>query len=214
MDSDPSHLKFLRRHIWAISFVLGVVTLTLIRPCTRRVPDAPAVLYALPDFALVDERGQPFSRETMEGEVWVAAFVFTSCPSSCPAVTQAMRSLQDRYERMDIDVRLVSFSVDPETDTPTVLQRHAAEVGADPERWRFVTGSLEAMRTLVEDGFRLGVGAKTPTSGGLYDIAHATKLALIGPHGGVRGYYGIDEQGLDEVYHRSQHVLRDTRSSD
>jgi protein SCO1/2 len=171
-------------------------------------------MFELPEFTLVDERGQPFTRDSLEGEVWVASFVFTSCPSSCPAVTQAMRSLQDRYDRMESDVRLVSFSVDPDTDTPPVLQRYAAEVGADPERWRFVTGSLATIRPLVEEGFRLGMGGKEPTAGGLYDIAHATKLALIGPEGGVRGYYGIDEQGLDEVYHRSLHVLRDSRSSD
>ena len=211
LPHDPPYLRFLKRRIWAISFVLGVVTLTLIRPCTRHVPEPPPVMFDLPAFTLTDERGQPFTRASMEGEVWVASFIFTSCPSSCPAVTRAMRSLQDRYDRMDIPVRLVSFTVDPETDTPEVLRAHAQEVGADSQRWRFVTGTLPSIQQLVEGGFRLGVGPKAATEAGLYDIAHATKLALVGPEGGVRGYYGIDEQGLDEVYHRSQHVLRASR---
>ena len=207
----PPHLAFLRRHIWILAAVLGMITLTLLRPFMRRVPDPPPVMFELPDFALVDERGQPFTRADMEGQIWVASFIFTSCPSTCPAVTSAMKQLQERYGKHDLPIRLVSFSVDPMTDTPEVLARHAATVGADPERWRFVTGKPQAVRALVEEGFHLGVGAKRPAEGGAYDITHSTKLALVGPHGGVRGFYGIDEMGLDEVFHRSEHVLREQR---
>lgn len=207
----PPWLLFLRKHIWVISFVFAAVTLTAIRPLTRRVPEPPPVMFTLPAFELTDQHGEPFTRETLEGEIWIASFVFTSCPSTCPAVTSAMKHLQDRIESHRHPFKLVSFTVDPDTDTPEVLDRYATTMGADPARWTFVTGELPAIRTLLEDGFKLGVGEKRPVDGGLYDIAHSTKLALIDPEGGVRGYYEIDEMGLDEVFHRAQHVLRDHR---
>ncbi len=207
----PAHLAFLRRHIWVIAAVLGIVTLTVLRPFLRHVPDPPPVMFELPDFELVRADGTPFRRADLAGHVWVVSFFFTSCPSTCPRVTRAMKSLAERYDAHDLPVRLLSISVDPERDTPEVLARYGETVGADPARWTFVTGPKEAVYDLLENGFRLGVGQREEQGDGRYDIAHSTKLALVGPEGGVRGYYGIDELGLDEVFHRSQHVLREAR---
>ncbi len=207
----PPYLAFLRRHIWLIAGLLGVVTLTALRPFLRHVPDPPPVLFDLPDFELTRSDGTPFRRADLEGHVWVVSFFFTSCPSTCPKVTRAMKALAERYDAHDLPVRLLSISVDPARDTPEVLAGYARTIGADPARWTFVTGAPAAVRALVEKGFRLGLGGREPTDDGAYDIAHATKLALVGPGGGVRGYYGIDELGLDEIFHRSQHVLREAR---
>ncbi len=207
----PPWLLFFRKYIWVFSFVFGVITLVLVRPLMRRVPEPLPVMFELPPFQLTDHHGESFGRPDLQGHIWVASFIFTSCPSSCPAVTTAMSHLQDRYEAHGLPMRLVSFTVDPEIDTPEVLGRYAVEAGADFERWWFVTGELASITTLLEDGFKLGVGAKEESEAGLYDIAHSTKLALIGPNGGVRGYFGIDEMGLDEIFHRSQHLLREQR---
>jgi protein SCO1/2 len=204
-----------------ISFVLAIISITALRPFMRHIPDPPPVLFTLPEYELVDHREQPFTPDTLRGKVWVAAFVFTRCPSSCPAVTRAMLDLNERFDRNDIDVELVSFSVDPVNDTPAVLAAHAEEVGAD---WTFVTGDLAAIQTLAEDGFRLGVGPRTeePLSPegvkqvGLYDIAHSTKLALVDQDGNVRGFYGIDptpnvDGGLAELFERADRVVMEGR---
>lgn len=201
-------LNFLRRHIWAISFVAGIVTLTLLRPFLRHIPDPPPVMFALPEYELVDQDGHVFDRQRLAGKVWVASFVFTSCPSTCPAVTRAMLELQQRYEREGLDVRLVSFSVDPDTDTPEVLRRYADSVGADLQRWSFVTGTKAAVVALMEQGFRQGVGAPAVNAQGLRDIAHSVRLAIVDAEGNVRGFYSIEGEGVDEVFHRSVHVLR------
>jgi protein SCO1/2 len=212
----PPWLVFLRKHIWVISFFLAIITITAIRPFMRHIPDPPPKLYALPDYTLVDHHERPFTPDTLRGKVWVAAFVFTRCPSSCPAVTRAMLDLRDRFDRNDIDVELVSISVDPVNDTPAVLAAHADEVGAEHEHWRFVTGDLGAIQSLAEDGFRLGIGPRTEEAGGLYDIAHSTKLALVDQDGTVRGFYGIDptpnvDGGLDELYERADRVVMEAR---
>jgi protein SCO1 len=210
----PPWLHFVRKYVWVLAFVLGAITLTLIRPMLRHVPEPPPVLFVLPDdYALVDHLERPFTPSTLEGEVWVAGFVFTSCPSSCPAVTRAMSDLSDRFARNNIDVKIVSFTVDPEHDTPQVLAAYAQTVGADPALWRFVTGEPDAIRSLVSEGFRLGVGDRQAVDGDVYDIAHSTKLALVDGEGQIRGYYGIEpETGLAEIFERADRVLQEQKS--
>lgn len=205
----PPWLRFVRKNIWVIAFVLGAITITLLRPLTRHVPDPPPVMFHLPDYRLVDHEGRAFTPDTMKGKVWVAGFIFTRCPSTCPAVTRAMADLRARFDRNSIDVPMVSFTVDPEYDTVKVLAEHAANVGADGETWRFVTGEPAAVRSLVVEGFKLGMGAPEVTPSGAFDIAHSTKLALVDRDGNVRGYYGIEpDQGLDEIFHRAEQIDR------
>src|SRR5437899_2583665 len=73
----------------------------------------------LPDFTLSDSTGWRLSLSDLKGKVWVADFIFTSCGSTCPVITRTMSELQKRVKEMR-DVRLVSFTVDPATDTPDV----------------------------------------------------------------------------------------------
>ena len=208
----PAWLEWLRRHIWVLAFVVGAVSITALR-CSgrlRHVPEAPEVMFELPsDYSLVDHLGRPFEPQTLRGKVWVAGFVFTSCPSSCPAVTRAMDELRQRFDRYGVDVEMVSFTVDPEHDTPEVLAAHFAALGVDSEHWRFVTGDPAAVQRLVRHGFKLGIGNREADEQGVaYDIAHSTKLALVDGNGGVRGLYSIsDEHGTDEIFERAQHVL-------
>lgn len=207
----PGWLEWFRRYLWVISFVGGVLTLTALR-CSgrlRQVPDPPQVLFALPSYELVDHRNEPFTPQTLHGKVWVAGFVFTSCPSSCPVVTKAMADLRERYDRYSVDVEMVSFTVDPQNDTPPVLAEYFESQGIDSDKWRFVTGEPTQVLQLVRKGFKLGVGEREADEDGVaYDIAHSTKLALIDGDGAVRGFYGIDgEHGTDEIFERAQHVL-------
>lgn len=214
----PGWLEWLRRHIWVLAFLTGMLTLTALR-CSgrlRHVPDAPEVMFTLPgDYALVDHQGRPFDPSTLRGEVWVAGFVFTTCPSSCPVVTKAMADLRERFDRYSVDVEMVSFTVDPARDTPEVLAAYVAEQELPVEHWRFVTGEPAAVLRLVRHGFKLGVGEREADEQGVaYDIAHSTKLALVDGDGAVRGFYSIsDEHGTDEIFERAQHVLAEMERS-
>lgn len=193
-------------------FVIGAVTLTLMRPLLRREPPPPPVIGRLPAFELVDQDGKPFNLNSLEGHVWVVNLIFTNCPSICPLLTDAMARLQARYDAYGKDeIKLASISVDPENDTPEVLRAYAAAHGADPERWRFLTGDPEAVRALVVDGFKTALGEPQENDAGLIDIMHSGKFAIVDPAGGIRGYYDGDDEGLDEIYWRSQHVAGEAR---
>ncbi|MBL9102841.1 MAG: SCO family protein [Myxococcales bacterium] len=232
---------FIRRP-WHFAAIALLLVITGLRPFMRRVPDPPPVMLQLPEFSLVDQDGQAFTNASLKGKVTVAGFIFTSCPSTCPKISRAMLELQQRYVRNGVDVELVSFTVDPENDTPAVLQRYADNLGADQTRWRFVTGPLADVEKLIVGGFKTAIerGRKPPPGSDpvtMYDIAHSEQLVLIDEHGGVRGFYavrrnpdvpreplpmgvhaspeaealGLDVLSLDELYHRSTHVLREQR---
>jgi len=193
-------------------FVIGVVTLTLLRPFLRREPSPPPVLRNLPPFELVDQNNKPFSLNDLESGVWVANFIFTRCGSICPLLTSQMAGLQERYETFGVDeIKLLSISVDPEYDTPAVLKSYAELNAADPERWTFLTGDPESVRALVVGGFATALGEPVEDTTGMMDIAHTGKFVILDPRGGIRGYYDSDTEGLDEIYHRSRHVLNESR---
>jgi len=208
----PGYIKFLRKHIWVIGILFFFLMITLMRPFLIRRPPAPEVIGEVPAFSLVDQSGESFTREDLlaADKTYVVGFVFTSCPSICPAISRAMLMFQEQIERSKLSdrVELITVTVDPETDTPEVLAAYAEKIGADLDNWRFLTGDQAAIEGFVVDGFKLAVGDPEETSPGVYDIAHSTKLALVDRFGQIRGYYSIDDEGLAELYHRTVRTIR------
>jgi protein SCO1 len=195
-------------YIWA--FVLGAILVTVIRPFFRYVPAPPPVIAQLPEFNLINQDREPMGSRELSGKVYIANFIFTRCPSICPTLTQNMASLQNRLIKNHIeDIQLVSFSVDPTTDTPEVLKQYGKRFNANTELWNFLTGNPSDIKSLITQGYQLHLGEKEDIEGGLYEMAHASKFALVDQKGNLRGFYDTTESGLDEVYHRAQHVLSD-----
>ncbi|MEM9753882.1 MAG: SCO family protein, partial [Planctomycetota bacterium] len=131
-----------------------------------------------PEFKLVNRFAEPFSAEDLRGKVWVANFMFTRCPGICPVLTRHMGGLQDalRADGLRDSVALVSFSVDPERDTPEVLREYANLHQAEPAFWHLLTGQREPIWRMTKEGFKLHVGeADNP----LEPIAHTDKLVLV-----------------------------------
>lgn len=152
-------------------------------------PSAPDVLFDLPDFQLSERSGKTVGRDDLKGKVWIASFVFVRCCGPCPQITGTMGRLQNELADLP-DVRLVTFTVDPERDTPAALREYANHFGADAERWLFLTGDKAKIHELSEKGFRLAVAeaqgsARTPGN----EFEHSTRLALVDKQGQIRGYF-------------------------
>ena len=94
----------------------------------------------LGEFSLTDETGRTVTRADFDGKILAVSFLFTSCSLTCPEVSKRMAEIQ-RLTANDADVRLVSLTVDPRTDTPPVLAKWGARFGADTNRWHFLTGA-------------------------------------------------------------------------
>ncbi len=206
--------------LWAV--LAGLILIPAMRPFLRFEPSPPPILVQLPEYTLADQQGRSFGSRELAGKVYVASFIFTRCASICPLITTWMGKLQDRYAEAGIEhVHLVSISVDPEHDTPEVLRDYAQQHGVDPERWSLLTGAPEDVRRLVVEGFKTPMGdtegaAAEPARidamiDAMIDIAHSGHLVLVDPEGFVRGYYEASDLGVDEVFHRSRHVLAERR---
>ena len=107
----------------------------------------------VPSFQLIDQNGAPFGSPQLLGKIWIADFVYSTCPGPCPMISSRMGELQKPLR--DTDVKLVSFSVDPQHDTPAVLRNYAAKLDAQPGRWYFLTGDKDTIYRLSRDGFKL-----------------------------------------------------------
>jgi protein SCO1/2 len=142
----------------------------------------------VPEFSLVERKGRSATLTDMRGKVWIADFIYTTCTDTCPTQSAAMARLQDKFAGQS-EVRFVSFSVDPERDTPEVLSRYAERFKANPDRWLFVTGDKEQIAQLVQGGFRLSAAALTDGNSKETVILHSPRFVLIDRESQIRGYY-------------------------
>jgi protein SCO1/2 len=139
------------------------------------------VAVSVPDFSLTNQQGEPLGLSDMAGKIWVADFIFTSCPTICPAMTQEMARLQSEF--VADPLYFVSFSVDPERDTTEVLTRYAKAYGADDRRWHFLTGDKAQIYQLAEQGFSLAAGHNGS------EILHSPRFVLVKADGNIQDYY-------------------------
>lgn len=148
------------------------------------------VAFPVPDFQLIDQSGKTVTRDDLKGKVWVGAFVFTRCSGPCPQVTATMARLQKELNLADTpDLRLVTFTVDPEKDTPNELKEYAARYQAHPDRWLFLTGMPEAdLHTMLVAGFKVSAQRSGSAKAG-EEFDHSSRLVVVDKHGTIRGYF-------------------------
>jgi protein SCO1 len=144
-------------------------------------------------FSLVDQAGAVTTEASLRGKVWAAAFFFTRCPTVCPRITRRMRELQRAAQGQGVPLQLVSFSVDPENDTPEVLTAYARRYEAELASWRFLTGDLEVVRRTSERGFKLALDGKPTPGADHLGLFHGSHLVLVDARGQIRGYYRTSE---------------------
>jgi len=150
-------------------------------------PPALPVMGEVPQFQLTAQTGQPFDSHSLDGHVWVADFIYTTCTGPCPMMTTHMRQLQNSTAEIPA-VRLVSITVDPVHDTPPVLAAYAAHFKQDPARWFFLTGDAATLNDLGVRGFKLN-----SVDGSL---THSTRFVLVDRQRHIRGFYTSGEDAF------------------
>jgi protein SCO1 len=161
------------------AYVIGGI-LAALSACGPSEPPLPTY-GVVPEFRLTAHTGQEFSSTGLNGKIWVADFMFTNCPGPCPRMTTQMRKIQEAFARQP-DVRFVSFTVDPERDTPEVLAAYARRYQADLKTWHFLTGPVERLHQLKRETFLLG-----DVNG--VNFEHSTRFVLVDGDGRIRGFY-------------------------
>jgi len=169
----------------AIIFASGLMALAVLKfqqAAERRKPLP--VIGQVADFALTERSGRVVTLNDLKGQPWVAGFIFTRCTGPCPRISAEMRQLQKDLPKY---FRLVSFSVDPEYDTPEVLSAYAEQFGADKERWLFITGDKKTMYAFIVASFKVTVLEVFEENERI--ITHSTRLVLVDKDAKIRGYY-------------------------
>ena len=158
------------------------------------------VLVQLPDFELQDQMGNSFGTAQLKDKPWVANFIFTRCPTTCPIQTRNLAKFQKQLKKISggQDVQLVSITVDPQFDTESVLADYAKRMEADPQGWHFLTGSRDDIWNLCKKGFKLAVDDAPPEAPS--PIMHSSKMMLVDQQGRIRGFYeGTTREGIDNL---------------
>ncbi|MHB1426317.1 MAG: DUF420 domain-containing protein [Gemmataceae bacterium] len=159
----------------------------LLLPCLTAAAPPDDDLGTVGDFSLTERGGQAVSNSDLLGKIWIASFEFTRCTSGCPQISATMERLQEDLKRFS-DVRLVTFTVDPEHDRPEELREYAKSYHADPERWLFLTGDEKTIYQLLEQSFHLPTQKNTDGDPG-NAVMHSPKLVVVDRQGHLRGYF-------------------------
>lgn len=154
--------------------------------------------YKLPElgsigqFTLIEKNGGVFDSKILDGRVWVVDFFFTTCSDVCPMMMKRMADLSRTFELVK-GVHFVSITVNPENDTPEILNQYSSKLQTNNKNWHFLTGSREDISAIMRDHFKLG-DKQEP-------VFHSTFFALVDRNGYIRGYYdGMDKQKVEKLF--------------
>ena len=148
--------------------------------------------HKIADFAFTNQNGKIITQKDYENTIYVADFFFTTCPTICPKMTDNMVWLQNQL-KSNPEVKLLSFSVTPDIDTPDVLKKYAQEKGVDDSRWNLVTGNKKDIYYLARKSY---LAVKTGKPEELYDMVHTENFILVDKNKRIRGFY--DGTNLDQ----------------
>jgi len=202
--SGPRLLIGLLVIVVAVALTIFIPSFVM-RPADKKLDD----LGTIGTFALTDEMGRPFADDALHGHVTIVNFIFTRCDTICPVSTMKMERIQAKTEDVAKQVKLVSFSVDPDYDTPARLLEYATKYRYEPDRWRFVTGEHDAVYDVIEHQFMTSMMRLPDKPNGVPDISHQGYFLLLDKNAHLRGIYDSDRiQQLDDLIHDARQLAR------
>lgn len=170
------------------------------------------VLKKVPDFSFTDQNGNTITNKDYDGIVYLVEFFFTTCPTICPKMSKNLVQIQNNFQGYE-DFGVASFTINPDNDTPEVLKRYAENYGITNPNWHLMSGDVNEIYKLANEGFNLYTAADEDAAGG---FEHSGNFALIDKNGFIRSrrdafgnamiyYNGIiseeeryDEDGIEE----------------
>ena len=180
----------------------GIITLAcflviILNACSKQeIPNAKN--WDVSDFTFTDQDENSVSKDDLKGKVWIADFIFTNCTTVCLPMTSNMTKLQNMIAEEGLkDVHLVSFSVDPKTDKPSVLKEYGESFQVNFDNWSFLTGyEQETIEALAQESFKTIV--QKPAEGD--QVIHGTSFSLVDQNGTiVQQYSGVEEIPFDDI---------------
>lgn len=151
----------------------------------------------VPSFQYLNQDSVMVKSSDLKGKVWIADFFFTKCPTICPPMTSQMKRLSILTRDLSDQVQFLSFSIDPDRDTPSRFREYMKEMGIEAKNWSFFTGDEMATYELAHDFFHVGAQRSEDAEGG---FEHNDTFVLIDKEGYVRGLYeGTKTEEVDRL---------------
>lgn len=157
-------------------------------------------------FALLNQQGSAFTDHDLRGRVHLASFIYTRCSAICPALVTSLR----RVDRAIIDdrFRIVSYSVTPDLDPPSVLAAFGSERGINPARWILATGEKSEIFRLARESYFASDEVMSKTLADPNAFLHTEKLILVDADGKLRGVYdGTFPSDVDHAIEDARRLL-------
>jgi protein SCO1 len=169
-----------------------------------------------PKFEFKNQENIKISNSDYLEKVYVLEFFFSTCPSICPIMNRNMKTIQDKFFG-NPNFGIASITINPEVDTPEVLEKHAKLIGATSSNWHFLSGDKKYTLELANKGFNLYAGENTKVNGG---FEHSGLFALIDKKGNIRCrkddfgnpilyYDGLEKKGVEALQHDIAKLLRE-----
>lgn len=148
------------------------------------------------NFKLVNQDGEEIDNSFLKDKIYVADFFFTTCPTICPVMSNELERVQESFED-DLNVQIVSHTVQPEYDSPQVLKEYANLHMANPKQWTFLTGDKAEIYSLARKSY---FAVTTEGDGGINDFIHTENFILVDKQKRIRGFYdGTSEDDVDRL---------------
>ncbi|WP_432352397.1 SCO family protein [Sporosarcina sp. A2] len=177
-----------------IPFVsIMILLLVLLSSCSSSPPPGRDIS----TFTFKDQQGEPFGYKQLEDTVWIADFIFTNCETVCPPMTSEMASLQEEFKKNKLDVEFVSFTADPDVDTPEILKTYATQYTDDQTNWHFLSGySAQEITEFARENFQ-SIIQKPKTSD---QVIHGTNFYLVAKNGKLVSEFNyVDEDYVHDL---------------
>lgn len=184
---------------WAI-FCGFFFAYPLLKSLNRDLPESKAAIASLPAYTFTNQFGKPFGSSELKGKAYIATFSFTSCTTTCPKFWDELVKVQHRVRGLGTNVAIVTFTVDPEFDSPDVLYKKGSQLKTNPYLWFMLTSNDPGYIEFLNENFRTQIGRKSLIGNTtLYEIPHRDDLALVDTSGQIRGFYKSDKDGINRL---------------
>ncbi len=216
---------------WILFLIIFVVSVGVAYYITKPVEEKPLKIYAPNDieadlvaedlqniginhrvasFSFLDQNGKEFGSKNMKNNIYVAEYFFTTCGTICPVMNQEMQRVQKEMQVFK-DFHILSFTVNPETDSVAQLKKYAKEHAANDKQWHFLTGKKDDLYQLARRSFFVLKPAETVNQGDVgSDFIHTQYFVLVDKKQQIRGYYeGTKEKDVDKLIHDAKLLLNE-----
>lgn len=155
------------------------------------------IFHTVPNFEYLTQDSSYLNSKDISDKIWIAKFFFTHCPTICPPMTSAMKEVNTQLQDASDEIVFLSFSIDPDRDTPSRLRTYINRHEIKADNWYFLTGDESKTHQLGVDGFRIHAEANDASPGG---FAHSPNFVLVDKNQHIRGVYdGLNKEDRERL---------------